>query len=46
MTGEKYGKAIKIAELPDSIRGYEHVKEKAAIAAKKRGQELVEALRF
>jgi len=45
LTGEKYGKAIEIAELPDSIRGYEHVKEKAAIAAKKRGQELVEALR-
>ncbi|HIL10442.1 MAG TPA: 2-oxoacid ferredoxin oxidoreductase, partial [Candidatus Latescibacteria bacterium] len=45
LTGENYGKALEIAELPDSIRGYEHVKEKAAIAAKKRGQDLVKALR-
>jgi indolepyruvate ferredoxin oxidoreductase len=44
LTVENHAQVIEIAELPDSIRGYEDVKEKAALAAMERGGRLVENL--
>jgi indolepyruvate ferredoxin oxidoreductase len=33
LTAEKHALAVEIASLPDDIRGYGHVKEKAVVAA-------------
>ena len=42
---ESYGLAVEIAELPDGIRGYEHVKEASAVTAKQRAERLLTELR-
>ena len=45
LTEESYELAVKIAELPDGIRGYEHVKEASAIQAKQQAERLLTQLR-
>ena len=45
LTEESYGLAVEIAELPDGIRGYEHVKEASAVQAKQRAVRLLAQLR-
>ena len=42
---ESYGLAVEIAELPDGIRGYEHVKEASAATAKQRAERLLTEFR-
>ena len=45
LTEESYGLAVEIAELPDGIRGYEHVKEASAATAKQRAERLLTEFR-
>ena len=42
---ESYGLAVEIAELPDGIRGYEHVKEASAAQAKQGAERLLTEFR-
>jgi indolepyruvate ferredoxin oxidoreductase len=43
--GEHYGTAVKLAELPEGIRGYGHVRARGIEAACEQEKSLLEALK-
>jgi indolepyruvate ferredoxin oxidoreductase len=45
LTPENHGLAVKLAEIPQQIRGFGHVKEKAIVRAKANEAALIEAFR-
>jgi indolepyruvate ferredoxin oxidoreductase len=45
LTPDNYGLAVEIAQIPEQIRGYGHVKQQHLAAARRREAELLAAFR-